>query len=191
MLLPILIGLILFQYSIHPFDFPVLDKIIGSSHRLCIQLTQNHFPYNDFQTSLICGQSLKHSSFAPPLLNMGIIHLFVVSGFHVLFIENLLSKIFPKNFWLSFGILTLYGLACQFHPPITRALIHHFLKSLNLNYKLFWRTSHITLLSGLCVLILCPQWIHSASFVLSWTACIAMQFSLPTRLTPHAFFNHF
>lgn len=138
--------------------------------------------------ALLCGQRLdSNHPWRELFLNTGIIHLMVVSGAHLVFLERLLRLTLAfvptaASRWISPVILTGFALACQLQAPITRALISYFLRRLQIKCKLFWPGHQRTLIAGLICLLLFPHWLMSMSLILSWLASVAM--SWPLKASP-------
>lgn len=128
---------------------------------------------SDVYKSLVCGKRLAFGQIKELFIQGGLIHLTVVSGAHLLFLEKFWKKIplpvFLKTHGL-FAVLILYALASNLYPPVVRALFSFFLFRLSHSLKLFWKAHFITLLSGFLCLIYQPSWVSSFSLQLSLLA---------------------
>lgn len=138
-------------------------------HELCLSLVPINSPYNELNSSLICGSPLYNSAHFKSVLTLGAVHLFVVSGFHIHCIQTGLKYLFPsslktKQIWIS-TLLFLYGATCLFHPPVLRALIH-----MHIPNKKYMPNSLTSAVSGLVVLTLNPSLWTSLSLQMSWLA---------------------
>ena len=135
----------------------------------------------DIYKSLVCGKRLPAGPLKLLFIQGGLIHLTVVSGAHLLFLERFWKKlpgpVFLKTHGL-FVILILYALASHLYPPVVRALFSFFLFRLSHSLKLFWNPNFITLLSGIGCLIYQPSWVHSFSLKLSLLACFLQNISV-------------
>ncbi|MCY4512325.1 MAG: ComEC/Rec2 family competence protein [Bdellovibrionales bacterium] len=138
---------------------------------------------SDIYKALICGKRLPEGLIKESFIRNGLIHLMVVSGAHLLFLERLWKKMNLPFFQTSgiIALLTLYALTANLHPPVLRALFSFLLLKVSDSYKLFWNSPLITHLSGILCLIYSPSWIFSPSLHLSWLASLA-QHSSPSRL---------
>ena len=96
--------------SFLPFwDISELSKEI---HHICLHKLNFHTPWADIYKSLTCGKRLEDSPVKDIFVQGGLIHLTVVSGAHLLFLENFWKKL-PGPAWLK-----THG---PFHPS---AFIH-------------------------------------------------------------------
>ena len=164
---------------------PRLDlySLARESHETCLQLTSLQSELVDIYRALICGKKLPQGWIKETFIRNGLIHLMVVSGAHLLFLERLWKNLNLPLFQ-SAGViflLTLYALTAKFHPPVLRALFVFLLLKISYSYKLFWSPSLITHLSGVLCLIHSPSWIFSPSLHLSWLASLAQNIS-PSQL---------
>ena len=160
-----------------------LHSLAFESHRKCLQISSIQSELKDIYRALICGKRLPEGLIKESFIRNGLIHLMVVSGAHLLFLEKLWKNLNPPLFQTA-GIiilLTLYALTANLHPPVLRALFSFLLLKINTSYKLFWNSSLITHFSGILCLIYSPSWVFSPSLHLSWLASLA-QNSSPSRL---------
>lgn len=138
-------------------------------------LQQHCSHLNPFETStgelwkaLVCGQNLQRQN---PWLNSlktsGLIHIFIVSGSHFLVLQVLLQKLKPR-FFISV-LLWIFNAATGFSAPGTRACLQITSQSI---FRM--RPDQNLLASSLLCLALCPSWIQSQSFWLSWLASLVL-----------------
>lgn len=152
-------------------------------HKKCLQMSSLQSELQDIYKALICGKRLPEGSIKESFIRNGLIHLMVVSGAHLLFLEKFWKKVNPP-FFQTGGIiilLTLYTLTANLHPPVLRALFSFLLLKISSSYKLFWNSFLITHLSGILCLIYSPSWVFSPSLHLSWLASLSQNAS-PSRL---------
>ena len=162
--------------------FPFLDIVSLSTkfHSLCLENLNFKTQLADIYKSLVCGKKLPAGDIKELFVQGGLIHLTVVSGAHLLFLEKFWKKLpfplFLKTHGL-FIVLILYALASRLYPPVVRALFSFFLFRLSQFFKLFWSAHFITLLSGILCLIYQPSWVYSFSLQLSLLACLLQNIS--------------
>ena len=147
---------------------------------LHIECVQNIVGGNEALTSiysaLVCGERLPEGVLKKTFMSLGIIHLMVISGAHLIFIEkawNILPYFRFKNISLIFFLL-IYAFSAGLSPPILRALFSFLLARINKKWKLFWSPYIRVHISGLLCLLCQHNWIHSLSLQLSWVASLGM-----------------
>ncbi|MBC6414832.1 MAG: ComEC/Rec2 family competence protein [Bdellovibrionales bacterium] len=147
-------------------------KLSQSLHQLCLNNLSFDSSIPEIYQALICGKRLPYSELRELFVKGGLIHLMIVSGTHLIFLERLLLKIpFLKTNFIYF-FLTLYALTSQLNPPILRALFSFFLSKFSKKWNLFWSPISITLLSGFLCLLYRPNDQDSFSLQLSVLASL-------------------
>lgn len=150
-------------------------------HQRCIETlpksTQNPQAY----AALICGRNITDENLKSNLIKSSLIHLFVVSGSHLLLIDEVLLFL-RIPFFLRFLLLGLYGLACHWQAPVVRAWIGITLKYIHSRFRLHLASDIYVFYFGLCSLMLFPEWISSRSLIMSWLAALALSVSGLWRL---------
>lgn len=165
------------------FLLPVGDvsHISNTLHKLCLEQLNFNSPEAEIYKALVCGKRLASGHLKETFITGGLIHLTVVSGAHLLFLERFWKHLplpkFLKNQGL-FIVLILYAFACHLYPPVMRALFSFFIFQFSRSLKLFWNAHFITLLSGILCLIYKPSWIYSFSLQLSLLACFLQNISI-------------
>lgn len=133
-------------------------------------------PYHDLFSALCCGAALpKNSPEFQIFRHLGLVHLLVVSGMHLLIIERGIIKCLgrcPYTRWVAPLVMLIFAAACQFAPPVTRALGQRWLGQVGRRLASHWPPSLQVLLSGGALLALFPQWGSSLSLQLSWVASL-------------------
>ena len=164
--------------SFLPFwDIP---SVSSDLHHLCLEQLNFKTPMADIYKSLVCGKKLPTGGIKKLFIQGGLIHLTVVSGAHLLFLEQFWKKLPLPVLLKTHGLiimLILYALASHLHPPVLRALFSFFLFRLSHSLKLFWSAHWITLFSGILCLIYQPTWVHSFSLQLSLLASLLQHIS--------------
>ena len=178
-----------FSFLILGFLFLDLSSLSKEIHGLCLKQIDFKSPFPNIYSALVCGKRLPDGEIKQLFVKGGLIHLTVVSGAHLLFLEKLWLKLtLPKPIKKG-GLalfLILYALASQLNPPVLRALFSFFLSQLSQKLKLFWSPSGITLLSALLCLIYNKNWLDSISLQLSVLA--SLLFSCSKSSLKKAFF---
>lgn len=126
--------------------------------------------------ALICGIRLPAGASKDWLLNWGLIHLFVVSGAHFLFLEHHLRSLVGRAYFFRYlfaPLLLLYALATGGGPPVFRSGLALILHSMSLHWGYRWSASQVVLLSGLlCFVLVLPE--QYLSLQLSWAAALLL-----------------
>jgi predicted membrane metal-binding protein len=142
-------------------------------HTTCLRFSPVG-PWQPLYSATVCGSNLKSAEFVFYLKKFGLLHLIVVSGAHLLFLERLMSLVKLRSKLLIYPILVLFSLISLFQPPIVRGLLGLALSDINVRFRLFWSPAQIVFLSGLMSWLLFPSWIESISFLLSWSCSLAL-----------------
>ena len=136
-------------------------------------------------SALLCGQKLPEGQIKSTFIALGIIHLMVISGAHLIFLERIWKHLLPnfrfKNIFLTLFLL-LYSMSAGLQPPVLRALFSLMLSRINKEFKLFWSPYLRVQISGLLCLFCQSSWFHSLSLQLSWIAGMGMSNHRLSRL---------
>ena len=146
-----------------------------SLHGLCLRTLSFESSYPEIYQALICGKRLPYGELRDIFIKGGLIHLMIVSGAHLIFLEYWLSKWpIPSRFQKLFLSLALvfYALVSQLHPPVLRALFSFFIRQFSEKKKLFWGPFQVTLLSAFFCLFYIPDAKDSFSLQLSILATL-------------------
>ncbi|WP_343251373.1 ComEC/Rec2 family competence protein [Mycoplasma amphoriforme] len=119
----------------------------------------------------------KINSFYKQLINLGLIHLISVSGFHLSLLSSIIYKILKKRLRLakitSFFVCLFYGFLLGYGFAILRVLVASFL-----NFFKFTKSSNQpllkTVLSGLIILLINPFAVNNLGFQLSFLGTIVL-----------------
>ena len=157
-----------------------LKKLSLFLQNQCVQsvlLAKGEENLNPIYLSLLCGKTLPDEFLMKKVfISVGVVHLMVVSGAHLIFIEKTF-KILPsfrfKNFILILFLL-IYSLSAGFRPPAVRALFSVLIRNCNKKFKMFWSPYIRVQLSGLLCILCQNRWVDSLSLPLSWTASLGM-----------------
>ena len=160
--------------SLSFFFLPFFDvrEIASLFQDFCLK-NLNHMERGEISEALICGKRLPiSSSIRSIFVQGGLIHLMVVSGAHLIFLERFLNKL-PLGRVKTPVIcmtLTLYALMSGLNPPVLRALFAFFLFNISKQYKFFWSSFLVNFLSVLLCLFFDPSLSTSTSLKLSFLA---------------------
>lgn len=117
------IALFILTVSFTSFLPSISARISSPFHKRCL----NFNPLLDSKDtppavySLVCGASLKDSVAVSPWRNLGLIHLLVVSGGHLMILAWCLSRA-RTPMWIRTPVLILFSLMNQLDPPVLRSL---------------------------------------------------------------------
>lgn len=138
-------------------------------------ISKNSTAYDWFYSAILFGEDLglKQKPEIKLFIALGLYHLIVVSGGHLIIIEQITSKLFSRHF--TFIILFIFTAANLFQPACLRAFLQWIFQSY---FKKYFSHSHDLLIFtiGICV-FLKPVLINSLSFMLSCAASLALQVS--------------
>ena len=149
-------------------------KVSHWAHSLCqdhVGISSDWWP---IYSALFCGSSVYEQKFFLTLKTLGIVHLFVLSGAHIVFMERLLMRVTSsrRQLFLSLFAMTLMT---GFKAPAVRALTAWCSNELNLRAELNWPRSLTAAITGLLCLGLNPHWWLGLSLPLSWVASLSFQ----------------
>ena len=155
------------------FQFPF--KLSDPFHEFCLTNLSFESTYPEIHQALVCGKRLPFGDLRELFIKGGLIHLMIVSGAHLIFLEHWLSKLpLPsklKQFFLSVCLIC-YALMTQLHPPILRALFSFFIKRFSQDNYLFWNSFQVTFLSTFFCLFFIPDPKDSFSLQMSVLATL-------------------
>ncbi|OFZ31202.1 MAG: hypothetical protein A2622_00980 [Bdellovibrionales bacterium RIFCSPHIGHO2_01_FULL_40_29] len=152
-------------------------------HKICLdRLPENAISLSEL-SALVCGENFTSAQDSSLYLSTGLIHLFVVSGAHLIFLERILSASVRRiasapTTWMICSLLGIYCLACDLNAPIVRAFLSLTLAAILQALHLRWPESFKLFIIGMMTLIFNPTWIDSISLQLSWIAALATSMPL-------------
>ncbi len=169
--------LLLLSFTIGVSGLPdSLAKFTTPAHKLCTDRFLNS-EQKEFHAAIICGSELEAQQTYEAFRRTGLIHLIVVSGTHLVWIELALSFLlarFPRGKWLTACLLILFAIAARLQPPIVRAGVSMTLTFANQRWSLGWSPLHRAFFAGALTLFLFPKWLGSTSLLLSWSAAMVL-----------------
>lgn len=175
----IILGLVI---SVSEVDlFVGISNLTRSLHSQCLNFTPESLN-KEIYSALICGNKLSSSDFSQNLKNLGIYHVIIVSGSHLIFLSILVEKIFSstrfrKWKFITLPLLSLYALTTGAEPPVVRALLGLIIDSYQKRNKLFWSQNEVIFISVLISLALFDPWKRSYSLILSYVASVSLSLS--------------
>lgn len=166
------------RFSVHS----ILQPVILFFHHGCLErLPVASLSLPELQ-ALVCGEGFQNAASSQIYVATGLIHLFVVSGAHLILLEGLLktfsifrNRKFP---WVVCLLLFVYVLACEMNPPITRSFVSLVLSGFFSRQHLNWPATFKIFLVGIITLMINPAWANSASLQLSWIAGLVVAINL-------------
>ena len=162
-----------------------LNPIIEVLHEWCMNRVRQHADQTDIHLALICGERLPFGSMKQTFIEVGLIHLMVVSGAHLLFLEKMMNVLprWPLKTIFVLCVLVTYALIAELHPPIVRALISISLHKLSRQLQMHWSSRWVVMFSGILSVVIQPQWIQSMSLQLSWIGALAFASTPAKKIT--------
>jgi ComEC/Rec2-related protein len=158
------------RFSVHSLFHP----LILFFHQSCLSRLPSQSSALPELQALVCGQNFSDPKSSQIYIATGLIHLFVVSGAHLILLEGILDffKIYSKSIprFLILTALFIYVLACDFNPPIVRSFLSMLASIVLFQNKLRWPISYKIFLTGMLTLCIDPTWASSVSLQLSWVA---------------------
>lgn len=162
------------------FFLPINLAEIGQPFQnICKDMSPSASPYLHYYMATICGVDPPPDPLIWDLREVGLYHLIVVSGAHLIFLNQILEILFfffseKLRFRISFFFLFFYSLFSGLNPPVVRALATLVVRAANLHNRWRWSEPQVSLVSGLSLLALFPAWWGSLSFLMSWTAAVGL-----------------
>jgi competence protein ComEC len=171
----ILIAMLAVVYSISVF-FNLPAKLSEHSHLIhhfCLQMLPRGVENHGSLEALVCGKNMQELELQQLLVQSSLIHVFIVSGSHFLFLHKILARL-PIVRFCPLLVLSLYCLATLCQPPAVRSLLLLSLVSFTKQQKRF--PSPVILVFISCAFSVCifPQWIFSRSLLMSLLAALTI-----------------
>lgn len=149
------------------------SAISQNFHKKCIGIISEESRHRSSLSSLVCGEKITDENLKTNLSRTSLIHIFVISGSHLILLDQLLS-ILRIPVYLRFLFLLFYSLIAGWEAPAVRALLGLGLRQAFKFKKLYFPADLMVLLTGFTCLILFPTWWQSLSFLMSWCAALAL-----------------
>jgi ComEC/Rec2-related protein len=163
---------------LHTLRMPhYLTLFAMQSQQICRQMINQQNSSHEIIQAFVCGISLDDPTNKQIFLQTGLIHLLVVSGSHLIFVASVLEFLLQKSkiyFLISFSFLAGYSLMTGLQPPVLRALFSLFIHKASEHQRWNWSSLQILFFSGLCCLMIYPNWFFSHSLILSLLASLGI-----------------
>jgi hypothetical protein len=138
-------------------------------HNSCLDLFHGE-TLSTWAGTLVCGESLDASALRGSLVALNLYHFFVVSGSHLVLIDQVLRFLkCPKA--ISKALMLFYTFVTDLQAPLVRALFFRWLAESS-NSKAMQKSLRLQLQSLLLCVIFCPAWWDSLSLHLSFVAAL-------------------
>ncbi len=148
---------------IYPTMHTHLANLASSTQKKCESIFAIDDRFKSESAALICGKNISDKQKQKMLIKLSLIHIFVVSGAHLILLESFLLWLGLTQMWI-YPLLIFYGFCCGLNPPIVRALIAFEMKQLSKQNNFNWS----------------PLMVAFFSFLISiaWLECQGDYFSL-------------
>lgn len=172
-----------------PLDLlKTLASLANLFHHHCLTWIPQSSSYAGLYGAMVCGAALQDAGLESKLRQTALIHLIVVSGAHLVLIEQTLLYVerhlnLPR--WAIDILLWGYGFVTLLNPPIMRALLQRSLQRLSRRWELHWPSSTVIVASGAFGLLLFPAWWTSLSFQLSLMASMGLEYARILKKSEH------
>lgn len=116
--------------------YEVWSMLIDAAQTSCLSFYR-HLTYASYHQALVCGSPLPNDSFLSQLLQVGLIHMLVVSGAHLGFLQSFFRLLRIPDA-LTWVFLCLYTLFTGAQPPVLRALVQRWFDFPTRMHQVFW-----------------------------------------------------
>lgn len=169
----ILIAAVILNIPNHLDVLKKISPLVTSTHSMCLEIIPKTSKNYASLSSLICGEKLTDEHLKENLSKTSIIHIFIVSGSHLILLDAIFEFL-TIPFFVRIIFLSVYSMAAGWQAPVVRALVGLLLKKILKWNSFYFPQDLATLMSGLCTLALFPEWWKSPSLVMSWCASLAL-----------------
>lgn len=113
------------------------------------------------------------------MVNAGVIHVIVVSGFNITLVYNLIYSLLGTKYKFSYFVVAqilalIYSIFSGFQPPVIRAWVMGFLLSVTVLYGRKVNIHLVLYVSALLMILISPEILTSLSFQLSFLATASL-----------------
>ncbi len=169
-----LVSIVLVLFFFVSPQFAAVQKNARAARKVCNQLFNVHFKEAQGPLrSFFCGEPVRDKHAKQMLKESGLLHIFVVSGAHILLLAWLCQLARLKRL-LIWPLLLLYGFATGLEPPVVRALLFILLADLSVLGLHAGSLSRL-MLTFIFTLAIAPKWLFSLSFMMSLWASLGVQ----------------
>ena len=182
MILILLLVISIFTLTLFRFSVvKIAEPLSEFAHKICLEKLPTTSNYLPELKALVCAENFTGLHQSELYVAAGLIHLFVVSGSHLILLEKVFNFLILKNRQLRFVIylfLIAYSLMCSLNPPVCRCLISFGLSEFLYGKNIHWPAHFKLLIVGFFTISLSPDWIDSLSLQLSWLAAFVVSIQL-------------
>lgn len=160
-----------------------IDGLGFQFQKFCVESVESLSEFDNLHKKVICSYDQtpmssenEHTVF-DLFKNLGLIHLLVASGAHLIIIQKGIQKIliqFTKSKRLTYVFLSLFILCSNFNCPVTRSYCQLVISIEGQKKSMGWSNIHITLISSSFYISLFPSTLFSLSFWLSLSASLCL-----------------
>jgi predicted membrane metal-binding protein len=173
---------IFLTYTLGTIRISFLDHFTFLStraHQFCLNLLPANPQTEPALQALVCGHNFESLETSQLYLSSGLIHLFVVSGSHLILAEKVLGsvfKIWPLKYSSTLIIccLFMFCIVCELNPPVVRSFLGICLGLYLARKHRHWPRDYTILITGLLCVSLKPEWTMSLGLQMSWLAALAI-----------------
>ena len=171
---------LLFSISVL-IDLPAkLTEHSVTLHHICLLSLPRTLENLRSLEALVCGKNMQDLELKHLLVQSSLIHIFVVSGSHFIFLRKILAHL-PILRMCPLLILSLYAMITLCQPPSLRALLFLSLVGLSERRKLFLSPSVLVFLSSVICVAIFPHWLSSRSLLMSMMAALVIAVTSEVR----------
>lgn len=150
-------------------------------HKICVDFLISTSAAPENTQSVLCGSSITDVELTSNLSKTSLLHLFIVSGSHLVILDDLLMRV-RIPFAIRQFVLLLYGFITKLEAPVLRALITLWLQQFFKISKIKTPTDLKILCAGLLTLSVNFNLWNSRSLQLSWLAALGLGlFVIPNK----------
>lgn len=171
----ILITILASIFSIsHFLNLPEkISDLSLSLHLFCLRSLPSGVENLGSLEALVCGKNMQELFIKDLLVQNSLIHIFIVSGSHFLFLHKILAKLpFVRRHSLLILLPYVFITLCQ--APALRALLFLWLLAVSERRKLFLSPVILVFLSACFSVAIFPQWFFSRSLLMSLLAALVI-----------------
>lgn len=173
---------ILLTYGLGSVRISLLDNftfLSTQAHHFCLDLLPTNPQTRPALQALVCGHNFESLEVSRLYLSSGLIHLFVVSGSHLILAEKVLSsffKVWPFKYASTIIICCLFAfcIVCELNPPVVRSFLGICIGLFLTREHRHWPRDYTILITGLLCVSLKPEWATSLGLQMSWLAALAI-----------------
>ena len=184
MILILMLVICIFTLTLFRFSFvKMAEPAAQIAHQFCLERLPTHSNHLPELKALVCAENFTGLHQSELYVAAGLIHLFVVSGSHLLLLEKVFNFLILKKSELRFVIyffLMAYSFMCSLTPPVCRCLIAFAVNDYLFARNIKWPAQFRLLIVGFLTVALNPDWIDSLSLQLSWIAAFVVSLQLNT-----------